>query len=247
MEDVKRLFCAVKVPLTDDIEEAFEVYRRELAGEAIKWVEPHNLHLTLKFFGDTPADRLDAITAALQSAARRFSFQGDPKDMADGASPDRRKGMDSSTEEDVDINTGEGGHTSSRKAEKNDSRGDSKTGKHPMLNFEVRGCGHFASRSQPRVIWMGIEQAAGLKRLYRLINEELFPMGYEAERQAFSPHLTLGRIKSLKQIQLLRDLEKEFADTLFASVSTTHFFLMESILKPQGPVYHEAGRFTLAM
>jgi RNA 2',3'-cyclic 3'-phosphodiesterase len=218
MEDVKRLFCAVKVPLTEGIAEAFEVYRRELAGEAIKWVEPHNLHLTLRFFGDTPADRLDEIVAALQSAARRFPSQATPKDMADGASPDRRKGMDSSSK-------------------------DSKTGKHPMLNYEVRGCGHFASRGQPRVIWMGIEQAAGLKRLYRLIKEELLPMGYEPERQAFSPHLTLGRIKSLKHIELLRDLEKEFADTLFASVSTTNFLLMESILKPKGPVYHEAVRF----
>lgn len=206
MNGTKRLFCAVKVPLTDGIEEVFDVYRNELSGEAIKWVEPHNLHLTLKFFGDTPADRLDAIVAALQSAARRFSSPITQGDITDGTLT---------------------------------------AGIHPVLNFEVRGCGHFASRGQPRVIWMGIEKAEGLKRLYRLINEALLPMGYEPDRQAFSPHLTLGRIKSLRDKQSLKALEEEFADTLFASVSTTHFLLMESILRPQGPFYHEVTKFVI--
>lgn len=44
----------------------------------VKWVEPENLHLTLKFLGDVPEDLLDAVKATLHSVAQgtpEFSFR----------------------------------------------------------------------------------------------------------------------------------------------------------------------------
>ena len=50
-----------------------DTFRRELEGEKISWVSPDNLHLTLKFFGDTPGYMLKKIVPALQNSATECS------------------------------------------------------------------------------------------------------------------------------------------------------------------------------
>ena len=42
--------------------------RHEIA-HGIRWVAPHGAHLTLKFLGDIPVNRLDAVIAAMDEAA----------------------------------------------------------------------------------------------------------------------------------------------------------------------------------
>ncbi|TVR42403.1 MAG: RNA 2',3'-cyclic phosphodiesterase [Bacteroidia bacterium] len=74
---MKRLFCAVKIKPSGEITDAIYHFRESLTKERINWVSPENLHLTLKFFGDTPVRDLDAIVQALQKAASLaspFSF-----------------------------------------------------------------------------------------------------------------------------------------------------------------------------
>ncbi|CAN5767577.1 RNA 2',3'-cyclic phosphodiesterase [soil metagenome] len=39
----------------------------------IRWVQPANVHLTLKFLGDVSSDRLEGVKDALASVARRYS------------------------------------------------------------------------------------------------------------------------------------------------------------------------------
>ncbi len=66
---MKRLFCAVKIQPSEEITDTMDHFRESLATERINWVAPENLHLTLKFFGDTPNRELDAIVQSLQKAA----------------------------------------------------------------------------------------------------------------------------------------------------------------------------------
>jgi len=75
---MKRLFCAIKIKPNEAIRDALNTFREELYGERINWVAPANLHITLKFFGDTPGKEEDNIINALEQAAARanlFSFQ----------------------------------------------------------------------------------------------------------------------------------------------------------------------------
>ncbi|MFP4065473.1 MAG: RNA 2',3'-cyclic phosphodiesterase [Bacteroidales bacterium] len=75
---MKRLFCAVKVTPSQAVRDTLEAFHQELQGEKISWVSPDNLHLTLKFFGDTPGYMQKKITPALQNAAAEcsaFSFR----------------------------------------------------------------------------------------------------------------------------------------------------------------------------
>ena len=44
-------------------------------GADYKWVEPDNLHLTLRFFGATPLERIPELEALLRRAAQRPQFE----------------------------------------------------------------------------------------------------------------------------------------------------------------------------
>ncbi len=74
MPDAKplRLFVAVELP--DDVRRALEDAITSLksvgAGEGLRWVRPDGIHLTLKFLGATPPDRLPAIVDALREHLR---------------------------------------------------------------------------------------------------------------------------------------------------------------------------------
>lgn len=41
------------------------------ATRAVKWVTPERMHLTLRFLGDTPVERLDAVRAVMDEAGAR--------------------------------------------------------------------------------------------------------------------------------------------------------------------------------
>ncbi len=74
---MKRLFCAVKITPTYHIENALHAMQEALYREHINWVDPANMHITLKFFGDTPADQQQKITTGLKEASGQietFSF-----------------------------------------------------------------------------------------------------------------------------------------------------------------------------
>jgi 2'-5' RNA ligase len=63
-----RLFTAIELP--DPVREHLVAVRGELAklvelGGAISWVKPDNLHVTLKFLGDVPDERVNALCDAL--------------------------------------------------------------------------------------------------------------------------------------------------------------------------------------
>jgi 2'-5' RNA ligase len=73
LNDDPRLFVAV--PLTDDataaVAEVVESIRAgEPEGRGVRWVRLEGLHLTLRFLGPTPDDRVADLAAAVESVAR---------------------------------------------------------------------------------------------------------------------------------------------------------------------------------
>src|SRR3970282_1171741 len=65
----------------------------------------------------------------------------------------------------------------------------------------LRGLGVFKSLRDPRIIWTGIEQSEKLKELNVIVVKELKNIGIVVEDRPFSPHLTLGRIKHIEDIE----------------------------------------------
>lgn len=75
MPATARLFIALPVDEAVRSAAARLIAGLEKTGADYKWVEPRNLHLTLRFFGETPLERIPELEALLKSAARRPPFE----------------------------------------------------------------------------------------------------------------------------------------------------------------------------
>ncbi len=67
-----RVFIAIK--LTPEIETRLSGIQNKLktSGAGVKWVEPQNIHLTLKFLGERDDKKIEAIKAVLNETAARW-------------------------------------------------------------------------------------------------------------------------------------------------------------------------------
>lgn len=63
-----RLFVALELPEAARAAAAQVLQSLRPRGQGIKWVAPANLHLTLKFLGETPAAALEGVIQALAGA-----------------------------------------------------------------------------------------------------------------------------------------------------------------------------------
>lgn len=103
--------------------------------------------------------------------------------------------------------------------------------------------GAFPSLNYARVVWVGIDKScAEVEKIASQVEEELEKIGFPKEERPFSAHLTLGRVKSAKN----KDKLKEMLASLEARPKSSlidKIVLYKSTLTPSGPIYtaiHEA-------
>lgn len=70
---MKRTFIAQILPVTNELEDAIRFIQKNVTGLNVKWVEPHNLHLTLAFLGDTTHDQMNEVAQKLPDIVINFS------------------------------------------------------------------------------------------------------------------------------------------------------------------------------
>ena len=143
----------------------------------INWSPPENLHITTKFIGEWPEERLDKLKSALAQLSPRAP-----------------------------------------------------------IPIHVRKVGFFPNPHAPRVFWCGIE-APGLEALAAATDRATQALGIPAESRAFSPHLTLARIKERLNLQPLRESIAVLPSLDFGRFLADRFFLYQSRLGPKGSVY----------
>ena len=116
------------------------------------------------------------------------------------------------------------------------------------FGFEVvlKGAGIFKNIRDPRVIWTGIEHSDSLDTLFASVKLGLKAEGIPLEERTFNPHLTLGRIKSLRDPESLKALIAEYTDVVIQKQPVSEVILYESLLYHTGPVYKSLGEFPLA-
>src|SRR5687767_11028525 len=66
---------------------------------------------------------------------------------------------------------------------------------HAGFELQLRGLGSFPNSKRPRILWLGLHASAALLALQQDIEAGAVRLGYEKEDRAFSPHLTLGRVR----------------------------------------------------
>ncbi|MCF8366248.1 MAG: RNA 2',3'-cyclic phosphodiesterase [Bacteroidales bacterium] len=184
---MKRLFAAIKVEPDENLIETYDKLKSGLRDEKINWVPERNIHITLKFFGETPEDKTDGICEVLDDIARE----------------------------------------------------------HNGFEIQLQNIGVFGSSYNPRVIWFGMDQNAALESLANDVLGGAEKLGWERDRQNFRPHLTVGRIKSIKEKRFFQQTIDKFKNSKLQAVPVQSFYLIESKLRAQGPVYEIVEEFRL--
>lgn len=113
------------------------------------------------------------------------------------------------------------------------------------FDFLLAGTGVFKNYRDPRVIWVGIKSQEKLSQLYDKIVKGLNKAGFGIEERQFRPHLTLGRIKSVKDTENLKKVLEKYRDIEFQKVEVKEVILFESILMQTGPIYKPLAKYQL--
>jgi 2'-5' RNA ligase len=109
-----------------------------------------------------------------------------------------------------------------------------------LTPFEIRieGVGAFPNKRKPRVIWIGVaDNSQMVTNIKSRIDEILTEIGYKAEKEKFTPHATIARVRSIKDpSQMFSNLE-ELATEPVGNMVVKSVSMKKSVLTPSGPIY----------
>jgi len=182
--------CFIAVSLPDNIHQELSQIQSQLKeiGADVKWVEPGNIHLTLKFLGEVEQTKIKIISQQLTELIGKFS----------------------------------------------------------AFEIVLGKLGAFPTLLNPRVIWIGISKNEDkINNIQKEVEEILQPLGFEKEARSFHSHLTLGRVRSKKNIQKFTGKLESFPLPQFKPVKIDKIILFQSILKPGGAEYTVIDKFGL--
>jgi RNA 2',3'-cyclic 3'-phosphodiesterase len=105
------------------------------------------------------------------------------------------------------------------------------------FEVEVGGAGCFPSPRSPRVLWVGVPLVPeALKLLHSNVEGELAREGFPREKKRFSPHLTIGRVRTAHNAARVAEalVSCGFRSETFRA---TEVIVMRSDLSPTGSIY----------
>jgi 2'-5' RNA ligase len=185
LENRMRLFTALDLP-GDVIGKMDELLARLRPTAPIHWSTAANLHITIKFIGEWPEERLEELKTSLAGLPGR-----DP------------------------------------------------------ISVHIRDLGVFVNPRKPRIFWCGVD-APGLAELAADTEAATSALGIAREERAYSPHLTLARIKDGFDMTALRTAVVAESSLDYGRFEARSFFLYRSQSQPGGSVYTNLAEFPLA-
>ncbi|WP_456430750.1 RNA 2',3'-cyclic phosphodiesterase [Thermosulfuriphilus sp.] len=115
-----------------------------------------------------------------------------------------------------------------------------------VFSLQAEGLGFFPPGGRPRVIWAGVSgDLDRLKALKEGLDRLVAPLGFRPEKRPFSPHLTLGRLKSNRGLASLLKRLASFKGLKTPSFEVREIVLYRSDLRPNGAYYTPIRRFPL--
>lgn len=174
-----------------DIGEREEIVSMEKKLEKIqgkmKIVEPRNIHLTLKFLGETDEELIPEIKKVMESSVNDTS----------------------------------------------------------PFSCELNGIGAFPSMEYVRVIWIGLKDNGETTTIATRLENGLEPYGFKKERRGFTPHITIARVKNVREKQEMKKFLQEYSNTSFGTVDVNAILLKKSELRREGPIYETLAEVKL--
>lgn len=113
--------------------------------------------------------------------------------------------------------------------------------------IRFKGVGAFPSVGRPRVVWLGVTEGVNQLKIIRdCVEVGLRRLGLRPEREEFTPHLTLARVKEFRPSRCLSEFFTEFSDVDVGTSPVTKVKLKKSTLTPKGPIYSDLFKAVLA-
>ena len=115
------------------------------------------------------------------------------------------------------------------------------------LVLTLAGLGVFPNPRSPRVVWVAVEgDTERLQNLQESLEQALGEVGFPREARSFSPHITLGRMRSRQGATGLMELVGRLGANEVGSMRAESIELMRSQLHPAGAVYTILESFPLS-
>ena len=116
-----------------------------------------------------------------------------------------------------------------------------------MTNFklQIAETGVFPNARNPRVLWIDLkDEAKNLSKINERLETECAKIGFQREKRAFVPHLTIGRVREPNRANNLarKHLENNFEPVEF---EISEIVIYESKLLPTGSVYSVVSKHRL--
>ena len=180
----------IGIPLSSQTRDIFKNVQNDFKNlnADVKWVQPDNIHLTLKFLGEIDPKKLRSIQDIFPSLFQNFS----------------------------------------------------------RFDVTITHLGAFPNAEKPRVIWAGITQNAELITAVAVhLENTLANLGFPKEDKKFSPHITLGRVRSFKNIEKLSESVDTYQKLLPLNQSIDTIILFKSTLTSRGSIYEQLNEARL--
>lgn len=181
----KRLFVGYKIILNEKPLLVFDKLKANLKNENINWVNPDNIHITLKFIGETDINRIQQIKSVISVISENTQ----------------------------------------------------------LFDLYIKSTGAFSNYNNPKVVWFGMSESQNLLKLFNELNIKLETLGFEPEIKPFKAHITLGRIKFIKDKINFKKIVTSYSDEVYQKINVDNIELFESILTPGGSNYKSLQRF----
>lgn len=178
---MRRLFTAIDIP--DEIRDEICGLHRNISG--LKWIPSGQIHMTLRFIGETDDEQFNLIKKALDNI------------------------------------------------------------RHKQFSLTISDIGFFPDIKHPNIFWMGTGQSQELDELKNDIDKILFEtIGLPPEERAFTPHITLARIKGVDE-KFLHIFSSEFNMFKNHKIQINEFILYSSKLIPEGAIHQKEKNYKL--
>lgn len=119
----------------------------------------------------------------------------------------------------------------------------------PPFSLQLNGVGTFPAnpRKPPRIIWAGLSNPPAVQSLHEMIEKTVSGLGLTPDNRPYTPHITLGRVKSTDDgtISAIRRFIEHNAAFHSEAFIPTEFHLMESQLSASGQKYTSLARYPL--
>jgi 2'-5' RNA ligase len=115
-----------------------------------------------------------------------------------------------------------------------------------LFDLRIHGLGCFPSSRNPRVLWLGVDQGTEqISSLQEAIAKKAVEVSFPPELRPFTPHLTIGRVRSFKGKGVLAQAIETHKNVEIGAFQAKEVFLFQSELNPSGAIYTKLKAFPM--